>query len=166
MAGGSAAEFGRGYNRWYREDDPGYPGLFAWMRMKMSILSNSVHTGLFVENVETMVLFYRDILGFETDWDGGPFASFKVKDGGLFLFDRKQFAEAMNQPYVSPQGYNLTMEIGIGVPTRADVDSEYARLMALGVRSVQEPMTQPWGQRNFWIADPEGNYIEVGSMQE
>jgi len=132
----------------------------------MSILSNSVHTGLFVENVEKMVLFYRDILGFETNWDGGPFASFKVKDGGLFLFDRKQFAEAMNQPYYPPQGPNLTMEIGIGVPTKADVDHEYSRLMALGVACVQEPKTQPWGQRNFWITDPEGNYIEVGSVQD
>jgi lactoylglutathione lyase len=132
----------------------------------MSILSNSVHTGLFVENVEMMVLFYRDILGFETDWDGGPYASFKVKDGGLFLFDRKKFAEAMHQPYDPPKGTNQTMEIGIGVPTEADVDNEYVRLMALGVRSVQEPKTQPWGQRNFWITDPEGNYIEVGSVQD
>jgi lactoylglutathione lyase len=129
----------------------------------MSILSNSVHLGLFVEDIEKMVRFYRDILGFEADWDGGPFASFKVKDGGLFMFDRKQFAEAMHQPYVSPRGFNLTMEVGIGVPTKEDVDREYARLMALGVPSVQEPITQPWGQRNFWIADPEGNYIEVGS---
>jgi uncharacterized glyoxalase superfamily protein PhnB len=70
----------------------------------------------------------------------------------------------MHQPYLSPRGFNLTMEIGIGVPTPADVDAEYARLMALGVNSVQEPQTQPWGQRNFWISDPEGNYIEVGAM--
>ncbi len=130
----------------------------------MGVLSHSVHTGLFVENVEQMVRFYRDILGFETGWDGGPFAEFKVKDGGLFLFDRKQFAEAMNQPYESPKGFNLTMEIGIGVPTKADVDREYERLMALGVHSVQEPKTQSWGQRNFWITDPEGNYIEVVSF--
>jgi catechol 2,3-dioxygenase-like lactoylglutathione lyase family enzyme len=129
----------------------------------MSLLSNSVHVGLFVENIEKMVQFYRDILGFETDWDGGPFASFKVKDGGLFMFDRKQFAEAMHQLYVPPKGFNLTMEIGLNVPTKADVDKEYARLMALGVPSVLEPQTQTWGQRNFWIADPEGNYIEVGS---
>ncbi len=132
----------------------------------MSILSNSVHVGLFVENVEMMVQFYRDILGFETDWDGGSFASFKVKDGGLFMFDRKKFAEDMHQPYVSPRGFNITMEIGIGVPTKADVDTEYARLVALGVHSIAEPKTEPWGQRNFWIADPEGNYIEVGSAQD
>jgi catechol 2,3-dioxygenase-like lactoylglutathione lyase family enzyme len=128
----------------------------------MSILSNSVHTGLFVEDLEKMVRFYRDVLGFETDWDGGPFCSFKVKDGGLFMFDRRLFAESMKQPYVGPQGYNLTMEIGIGVPSKEDVDREYARLMALGVNSLQAPETMPWGQRNFWISDPEGNYIEVG----
>ncbi len=132
----------------------------------MNALSNSVHTGLFVHDVAKMVQFYRDILGFETDWDGGPFASFKVKDGGLFMFDRKQFAQDMKQPYQAPQGFNLTMEIGIGVPTKADVDLEFARLKDLGVNILLEPITQPWGQRNFWIADPEGNYIEIGSVQD
>ncbi len=129
----------------------------------MGILSNSVHTGLFVEDVEKMVTFYRDVLGFDTDWDGGPFASFTVNDGGLFMFDRRQFATAMKQPYHAPSGPNLTMEIGLSVPSAVEVDREYARLMGLGVCSIQEPQTQPWGQRNFWIADPEGNYIEVGS---
>lgn len=129
----------------------------------MGILSNSVHTGLFVEDIEKMVTFYRDILGFETDWDGGSFVNFKVKDGGLFMFDRKQFAEAMNQPYYPPMGFNQTMQIGIGVKTKDDVDIEYERLTALGVKSLTgEPVTEPWGQRNFWIADPEGNYIEIG----
>lgn len=129
----------------------------------MGILSNSVHTGLFVEDVEKMVKFYRDILGFETDWDGGSFASFKVKDGGLFMFDRKQFAQEMNQQYYPLSGFNLTMQIGIGVPTKEDVDREYERLIALGVQAlIGEQVTQPWGQRNFWISDPEGNYIEIG----
>ena len=132
----------------------------------MSILSNSVHVGLFVADVQKMVQFYRDILGFETDWDSGPYAEFKVNDGGLFMFDRKQFAESMHQPYVPPQGYNLTMEVGIGVPTKTDVDQEFARLQALGVNVVQEPQTYPWDQRTFWIADPEGNYIEVGSFND
>jgi lactoylglutathione lyase len=132
----------------------------------MGMLANRVHIGLFVADIAKMVAFYRDILGFEAEWDGGPFARFKVNDGGLFMFDRKQFAEDMHQPYIAPQGYNQSMEIGLDVPTMADVDREYARLMALGVNSVLEPTTQPWGQRNFWISDPEGNYIEVGSFGE
>lgn len=130
----------------------------------MSILSNSVHVGLFVDNIDEMVRFYRDILGFDTEWDGGPFANFKVNDGGLFMFDRKMFSESMSQPYSPPRGYNTTMEIGIGVPSSDDVDREYERLTALGIQSLTgAPVTQPWGQRNFFFADPEGNYIEIGS---
>lgn len=57
------------------------------------------------------------------------------------------------------------MEIGIGVPGSADVDSEYVRLTALGVVYLTgEPVTQPWGQRDFFFADPEGNYIEIDAF--
>ncbi len=87
-----------------------------------------------------------------------------MKDGGLFIFDRVRFCEDMGQPCPAPRGYNTTMEIGIGVPSPDDVDREYERLSALGVQSLTgEPVTQPWGQRNFFIADPEGDYIEIGS---
>ena len=69
-----------------------------------------------------------------------------MNDGGLFMFDRKQFAAAMNRPYYPPKGFNQTMEIGIGVPTKYDVDREYERLTAIGVQSLSgEPVTQPWG---------------------
>ncbi|MBA8791908.1 catechol 2,3-dioxygenase-like lactoylglutathione lyase family enzyme [Clostridium saccharobutylicum] len=27
-----------------------------------------------------------------------------------------------------------------------------------------EPTTEPWGQRTCYIADPEGNLIEIGSF--
>ncbi len=139
------------------ETESGYAG----------VLSNSVHVGLFVGDIGRMVSFYRDVLGFETDWDGGPFASFTVRDGGLFMFERRAFCESMSQPFIPPRGYNTTMEIGIGVPDCNDVDREYARLTALGVVSLTgEPVTQPWGQRNFFFADPEGNYIEIGSWQK
>ena len=36
----------------------------------------------------------------------------------------------MGQPYAATAGPNLTMEIGLSVPTAADVDREHARLMA------------------------------------
>lgn len=31
--------------------------------------------GLFVKDMEKMVSFYRDILNFDVEWDGGMFAS-------------------------------------------------------------------------------------------
>ena len=32
-------------------------------------------------------------------------------------------------------------------------------------RPVMEPATMPWGQRTCYVADPEGNLIEIGSFQ-
>ena len=130
----------------------------------MASLSDSVHTGLFVDDLPAMVAFYRDVLGFEAQWDGGPFASFTVRDGGLFMFSRAQFLTDMAWPETPRGRYNTTMEIGLCVGSHEAVDEAYARLTALGVRSLTgEPVTRPWGQCNFFIADPEGNLVEIGS---
>jgi lactoylglutathione lyase len=122
--------------------------------------------GLFVEDINKMVSFYRDVMLFETDWDGGLFATFKTKDSALFMYDRKDFAKAISQDYYSPNGINLTMEICFDVPGFADVDQEYDRLTQLGIKSITgAPVTQPWGQRNFFFTDPEGNIIEIGAFE-
>lgn len=44
------------------------------------------------------------------------------------------------------------------------LDETYKTVVALGARSVMEPTTEPWGQRTCYIADPEGNLIEIGSF--
>jgi len=73
---------------------------------------------------------------------------------------RKQVGE----PYYPPKGINLTMEIGFWLNGFSDVDREYGRLTALGVKSFSgEPKTFPFGIRNFYVADPEGNLLEIGS---
>lgn len=53
-----------------------------------ALIEKDVHigTGLLVGNIENMVHFYRDILGFQTQWDGGSFADFKTANGELSLF--------------------------------------------------------------------------------
>lgn len=45
--------------------------------------------GYFVDDIHHMVAFYRDVLGFEIDWDGnGPYAEFK-QDGVRFsMYER------------------------------------------------------------------------------
>ena len=35
-----------------------------------------------------------------------------------------------------------------------------------GATSVLEPELEPWGQRTCYIADPEGNLIEIGSWNK
>ncbi len=132
----------------------------------MNGMNVNVGVCLFVEDIEKMVSFYKNIMGFETDWDIGLFADFKTNSGplSLFMYDRKNFTKAIGETYYPPKGINLTMEIAIWLPSFSDVDREYERLMALGVKSLTgKPETFPFGIRNFYIADPEGNLLEIGS---
>ena len=132
----------------------------------MNGMNVNVGVILFVEDIEKMVSFYKNIMEFDTDWDGGLWAEFKTKSGPLSLgmYDRKNFAKALGESYYPPKGINLTMEIGIWLPKFSDVDIEYERLMALGIKSFTgKPKTFPFGIRNFYIVDPEGNLLEIAS---
>ncbi|MGQ9780534.1 MAG: VOC family protein [Bacillota bacterium] len=45
--------------------------------------------GLFVSDLPRMVAFYRDVLGFEIEWDGnGPYAEFKHEGIRFSMFER------------------------------------------------------------------------------
>ena len=77
--------------------------------------------------------FYRDVLGFQTQWNGGSFADFETAGGELSLFMYSR-------------------------------EAEYERLSKLDVQfPTGEPVTHPFGIRNFYVADPEENLLEIGS---
>lgn len=48
----------------------------------------------------------------------------------------------------------------------ADVDAEYERLVAAGVPMVTEIETEPWGERYFQVADPNGLILQAVSWVE
>lgn len=52
------------------------------------------------------------------------------------------------------------------VDTYEEVDLQYENAIACGATSLLEPTTEPWGQRTCFIADPEGNIIEIGSWNK
>ena len=128
-----------------------------------------VGTGLLVGDIDSMVRFYKDTLGFHTVWDGGNFAELETASGALslFMYSRKEFVKAIGEDYVPPKGINQTFEIALWLPSFSDVDAEYERLSKQGVRfPTGAPITYPFGIRNFYVADPEGNLLEIGSTNE
>ena len=121
--------------------------------------------GLLVEDMPTMVRFYRDVLGFEITEGENAVNVYLVKDGTLFmLYERKNFEKMTSRKYEYIKGFNGHFEIALYVDTYEEVDAEYAKAISKGASSILEPTTEPWGQRTCYIADPEGNLIEIGSF--
>ena len=121
--------------------------------------------GLFVEDMPTMVRFYRDVLGFAIAEGEDAENVYLVKDGTLFmLYERKNFERMTSRKYEYVKGLNGHFEIALYVDTFEEVDVAYAKAVERGARPVLEPTTELWGQRTCYIADPEGNLIEIGSF--
>ena len=121
--------------------------------------------GLFVRDMGTMVRFYRDVLGFEIREDEETSNVFLEKDGTLFLlYRRSDFEKMTDRAYSYAEGVQGHTEIALSVSNYAEVDRVFAEVTAKGALPVMAPVTEPWGQRTCYIADPEGNLIEIGSF--
>ena len=123
--------------------------------------------GLFVEDMPKMIRFYRDVLGFEIKESENAVNVYLIKDGTLFMiYERKNFEKMTNRKYEYIKGYNGHFEIALYVDTFEEVDQKYNEVIDKGAKSILEPVTEPWGQRTCYIADPEGNLIEIGSFNK
>ncbi|HHZ06981.1 MAG TPA: glyoxalase [Clostridiales bacterium] len=123
--------------------------------------------GLLVNDMGTMIRFYRDVLGFEIKENEDASNVYLVKDGTLFLlYGRKDFENMTERKYEYVKGINGHSEIALYVDTFDEVDMEFKKAINKGAVAVLEPVTEPWGQRTCYIADPEGNLIEIGSWNK
>lgn len=120
--------------------------------------------GLFVTDMARTVAFYRDVMGMKTEWNGAANAELSYGGTKLLLFGRTDFEHMTSQTYTYPAGTNGTMELSFAVPKFEDVDREYARVVAAGAVAVMPPTDEPWGQRTSYVADPDGNLIEINSF--
>ena len=82
------------------------------------------------------------------------------------LYGRKDFENMTSKKYEYVKGLNGHSEIALYVDTFEEVDLEYKNAINKGATAVLDPTTEPWGQRTCYIADPEGNLIEIGSWNK
>ena len=123
--------------------------------------------GLFVDDMAAMIRFYRDVLGFEIKEAEDTANVYLVKDGTLFLlYSRKDFEKMTGRSYDYLHGLNGHFELALYVDTFEEVDTAFSKAVENGATPILAPELEPWGQRTCYIADPEGNLIEIGSWNK
>ena len=123
--------------------------------------------GIMVKDMAVMVRFYRDVLGFEITEEEDAENVYLTKDGTVFmLYRRPDLEQMMGRKLRYADGIQGHFETALSVENFAEVDRAFARAVSMGARPVMEPVTEPWGQRTCYIADPEGNLIEIGSFRK
>lgn len=121
--------------------------------------------GIFVNDMPTMVRFYRDVLGFEIKEPENTINVYLVKDGTVFMFyPRSEFEKFASREFGYATGVNGHFEVALDVENYAAVDKMYEEIISKGGKAIVAPLTCPWGQRTCYIADPEGNLVEIGSF--
>src|SRR5512137_782335 len=93
--------------------------------------------GIFVEDIQVMVNFYKDALGLEIDWnDEGPYAEFRHEGIRFSMYSRKELPRLLGQTPEFPKKLNGTFELAINVGAPANVDAKFQELLAGGGREV------------------------------
>lgn len=121
--------------------------------------------GIFVNDMPTMIRFYRDVLGFEIREPEDATNVYLIKDDTLFMFyPRSEFEKFASREFGYGVGVNGHFEVALAAKNYAAVDKAYDDIISKGGKPVVAPITCPWGQRTCYIADPEGNLVEIGSF--
>lgn len=103
--------------------------------------------GLFVNDMEEMVTFYRDVFNMQTSWNKESYAELFSGEMRLIMYSRKDFEKMTSKKYSYPNNINGTLELSFGLPKFEDVDKEYSRVISLGAKPIFPPTDEPWGQR-------------------
>lgn len=108
--------------------------------------------------------FYTEKIGLVPVWGdrNGPYTSFAAQEGEPPCFAIFSGANmTMFQGYEQPDG-DVQPDTITGVIPSDDLDHDYRRMKAAGVRFLGEPQfIEDWGMRCTYFRDPEGNLFEL-----
>lgn len=112
---------------------------------------------LFVQDLERAKAFYHETLGLEVVFSDDVSFAFHLEGQDFALVKRSTGMGMLNEEAFSAQGGCQVM-LCVDVE---DVDGLYTALTAKGVNFIKPPISQHWGWRTAYFADPEGNIWEL-----
>lgn len=129
----------------------------------VAVSSRIIHAGFVVRDLAAAQKFFRDVLGFQLYWTGGPqwdgteahraYMSMQVPDG-------REWVEFMlNRPAdMDAKGYGAANHVAMGVP---DIHEAVKRLRANGWTGTAEPKLGQDGKWQLNLFDPDGTRVEL-----
>lgn len=143
------------------------PGLPRYQRSAAAYAADLTAVGslreagyeVFHPTVGPLVDFYVTVLGFTADATGDT-AYATVRRGGLQVgCSRHDDAEPHPAGRRPPLGSEIVLRV-------ADVDAEHDRVLRAGWPLADELQRRPWGQRDFRVFDPSGQYVRITGPTE
>jgi lactoylglutathione lyase len=118
----------------------------------------SAAPGFTVDDLQKSITWYRDVLGLilTERWEqDGKLAGVELQAGNLtFMLSQDDWKKGRNR--AKGEGFRLYCT------TAQDIDRLAEAIKARGGTLLQEPRDQPWGMRDFAVADPDGFKITIG----
>lgn len=117
--------------------------------MQIRRVDSTISTYKLQESKEFYMRYFNFRLVYESDWYIELIAPDLPTAGISFTLPQREAGEFFNG-----KGLILSFEVD-------DVDQEYRRLTALGLKVFQEIQDKPWGERSFVVDDPNGVHIYI-----
>lgn len=116
-------------------------------------------SGVITEHVESSKRFYVDLFGCEVVFDSDWFVLLALGGGELgFLKPGIESQALVFRASYGGAGVWITIDV-------EDVDAQFRRLTARGIRIEVPLRDEPWGDRHFVVADPNGIPVDVVQHQ-
>ncbi|GAA1912821.1 VOC family protein [Streptantibioticus ferralitis] len=109
---------------------------------------------IITEDVARTVEFYERATGLAAKRSTDDFAEIITPSGTLALASTRTVQGLGAQAPRPAANHSVIVEFRV-----ADVDREYEKLKKFDVEIVNEPTTQPWGNRSLLFRDPDGNLV-------
>ncbi|WP_293696191.1 VOC family protein [uncultured Agrococcus sp.] len=109
-----------------------------------------------VPDAEASATWLEEHLGFTVVMAADGFSSLTRRDAGLHIIFLRTGLETFKPVSASGSADGLLV-----VFTVDDIDAQYERLRSEGVEIVTPIETEPWGERFFQMADPNGVIFQL-----
>jgi catechol 2,3-dioxygenase-like lactoylglutathione lyase family enzyme len=103
-----------------------------------------------LSDIAAGVAHYRDVLGFKVNYAQDDFGILNRDNVSIALIPRTDRHQGIGSCYVYIK----------------DADALHAELVAKGAKVLDEPLSMPWGLRQFRVLDLEGNQLTFGQTFE